>query len=72
MKKLYYRILRDIAAMKILSSLVASPQRYEYIAGKVASGELTNRAATEKNITKAILMADQFVDGIKAKASMEN
>lgn len=66
-KKLYYRILRDFTAAKILAALVSSPQRYQYIAEKVESGELSNKAATHKNVTKAILMADQLVDGIKER-----
>lgn len=64
MKKLYYRILRDFTAAKLLAALIANPERYKYIAEKVRSGELSNNAATEKNVTKAIIMADQFVDGI--------
>jgi hypothetical protein len=48
MRKLYYKLLRDFAAVKILAALVASPERYKYISAKVTSGELTNREATEK------------------------
>lgn len=72
MKRFYYRILRDIAATRILAALVASPQRYEYIAEKVESGELTNCGATEKNVTKAIIMADQLIDGIKTRNSLSS
>lgn len=71
MRKLYYRILRDFTAARILAALVASPQRYEYIAGKITSGELTNRGATNKNVTKAILMADQLVVGIKERNTLD-
>lgn len=72
MRRLYYRVLRDIAATKILAALVASPERYRYIAEKVASGELSNHAATEKNVTKAILMADQLVEGIKQRNTLDS
>jgi hypothetical protein len=72
MSRLYYRVLRDLAAMKILAALVASPERYRYIADKVQSGELSNHAATEKNVTKAILMADQLVDGIKQRNTLDS
>lgn len=71
MRRLYYRVLRDIAATKVLAALVASPERYRYIAGKVQSGELSNHAATEKNVTKAILMADQLVEGIKQRNTLD-
>jgi hypothetical protein len=72
MSRLYYRVLRDLAAMKILAALVASTERYRYIADKVQSGELSNHAATEKNVTKAILMADQLVDGIKQRNTLDS
>lgn len=72
MKKLYYRLLRDFTAVKILSSLVASPERYKYIAEKINSGELNNKSATDKNITKAIVMADQFIDGLKQRNTLDN
>lgn len=72
MKKLYYRLLRDITAMKILAALVASPQRYEYIAGLVAMGKLNNRGATDKNVCKAIVMADQFIEVIKERNSLDD
>lgn len=71
MKNIYYKIIRDIAAVKILSALVSSPERYKYIASKVESGELTNRTATEKNVTKAILMADQLIDGLKQRSDLD-
>lgn len=48
MKKLYFRIMRDVAAVKILAALVASPERYNYIAKKIESGELDNNTATRK------------------------
>jgi len=72
MRRLYYRVLRDIAAVKILAALVASPERYMYISDKVQSGELSNHAATEKNATKAILMADQLVKGIKQRNTLDS
>lgn len=71
MSRFYYRVLRDFAAARILAALVASPERYKYIAGKVQSGELSNHAATEKNVTKAILMADQLIDGIKQRNTLD-
>ena len=71
MRRLYYKILRDICAVKILAALVSSPGRYEYISEKVRNGELSNHAATEKNVTKAILMADQLVEGIKQRNTID-
>lgn len=65
MRRFYYKLLRDFAAVKILAALVASPERYKYISAKVTSGELTNREATAKNINKAMLMANQLVDEIR-------
>lgn len=72
MSRFYYRVLRDFAAARILAALVASPERYKYIAEKVQSGELNNHAATEKNVTKAILMADQFIDGIRQRNTLDS
>lgn len=72
MKKLYYILLRDFAAVKVLAALVASPQRYEYIARKVEDGELTNRSATEKNVNKAILMANQLINGIQKRNTLDS
>lgn len=72
MKRFYYRILRDIAATRILAALVASPQRYAYIDEKVENGELTNYQATDKNIVKSIKMADQLIDGIQAKNRLDS
>ncbi|WP_196160872.1 hypothetical protein [Reinekea sp. G2M2-21] len=63
-KKIYYRILRDYTAVKVLAALVSSPQRYEYVAKKVELCELSNEQATEKNINKSIRMANQFVDDL--------
>jgi len=71
MKRIYYRIMRDITAAKILAALIASPERYQYIAEKVTNGELTNHAATEKNVNKAILMADQLINGLKKRNSVK-
>lgn len=65
MKRLYYKLLRDFTAARILAALVASPERYKYIDGMVLSGKLSNHEATEKNINKALLMANQLVDEIK-------
>jgi hypothetical protein len=63
-KKIYYRILRDIVAMKILSSLVSSSERYNYISLMVESKQLTNDEATQKNINKALKMANQFIKSL--------
>lgn len=63
--KWYYRILRDLTAMKILASLVASPERYSYISREIESGHLTNKSATEKNINKSLKMADQFIERLR-------
>jgi hypothetical protein len=70
MKKLYFKILRDFAAVKMLAALVASSERHQYISSKIENGELNNHTATKKNVTKAILMADQLIDGIKERNSM--
>lgn len=35
MRKLYYKILRDFTAAKILAALIASPERHKYIAKKL-------------------------------------
>jgi len=67
MKKLYLRILRDFTAARILSALVASPERYKYIAKKIKSGELDNKTAPEKNVNKSILMAEAFIEAIDNK-----
>lgn len=53
-------------------AVMASPQRYDYIAQKIKDGELTNKSATKKNITKAVLMADEFVESIKERNSLDN
>jgi len=70
-KRIYYRLLRDYTASKVLAALIASPERYKYISDKVSSGELSNNAATVKNVTKAILMADQLVTGLQERNSIE-
>lgn len=72
MSRIYYRLLRDIAAVRILAALVASPQRYDYISDKVRTGELSNEQATHKNVTKAIIMADQLIDGIKQRNTLDS
>lgn len=64
-KKIYYKILRDIAVIKFMAALISSPERYKYIAEKISSGELTNEEATAKNINKAIIMANQIIEEIK-------
>ena len=71
MKKFYYRLLRDVTAMKLLAALVANPSRYDYIAALVEEGGMSNRAASDKNITKAIIMADQFVEGIQQRNTLD-
>lgn len=64
-KNIYYKIIRDIAIVKFMAALISSPERYKYISEQVSSGKLTNKEATEKNINKAIIMAEQIVDEIK-------
>lgn len=66
-KKIYYRILRDIAAINFMAALLSSNERYKYISEKIKNGELTNFEATEKNINKSLIMADQFVEKLKTK-----
>lgn len=65
MKKLYYKLLRDFAAVRILAALVASPGRHAYIEAQVVAGDLSNEEATAKNVHKARLMADQLVRDLK-------
>ena len=65
MRKLYYRILRDIAAIKIMASLVANPERYKYIAEKIDKGELDNHSATVKNVNKSIIIADRLIGELR-------
>lgn len=48
-------------ASDILCALIANPQRYDYIAAKVASGELSQAEATNKNVHKALLIADALL-----------
>jgi len=60
-----------LAAVKILAALVASPQRYAYIENQIELGKLNNFGATEKNVTKSIMMADQLVKGLKAKNKLD-
>jgi len=71
MKRLYYKLLRNYTAAKLLAALIANPERYKYIAKLVESGEINNNQATQKNITKAIIMADQFIDGIKQRNNID-
>lgn len=53
--------LRDYFAGQALAGLLANPKRYEYIASKVESGELTQEAASAKNAHKAYRVADAMI-----------
>lgn len=48
-------------ALKILCALLSNSERYNYIAHKVATGELSQEEANEKNINKALKIADSFI-----------
>lgn len=60
-------ILED-TAREVLLALLANPARYQYISDEVAAGRLGQDAATEKNISKAFKIAEQF----KAHIEMRN
>lgn len=63
--KIYYRILRDFTAAKVLAGLIANPERYRYIAEKVANLELSQYEADQKHVSKAILIAEHFVSEVR-------
>lgn len=67
MRRLYYKIIRDLTAVRILVALVGSSERYKYIDEKIQSGELDNHTATKKNVNKAIVMADQLVEELQKR-----
>ncbi len=61
---------RQKAAFQIYCALVSNSARYTYISEKVESGELTQSQATEKNINKSFIMADQFINSPQVKGQM--
>ncbi len=70
-KRLYYRLLRDITAMKLLGSLVANPECHKHTAHLVECGQLSKKSARDKDVTEAIVMADQFIAGIKSRNTLD-
>lgn len=52
---------KDEIALRILCSLLSNSERYKYIASKIDNNELTNCEATQKNIDKSYMIADQFL-----------
>lgn len=51
--------------MKILTALVLSPERHRYIESLVKNRAISNDQATQKNIDKAVIMADQLIKELK-------
>lgn len=60
---------REKLAADLFVALIANPERYKYIAEKINNGELTNESATAKNIHKAYMLADQFIEASKTTSS---
>lgn len=60
-------MLRKLVALVILHALMLNPERYKYIVSLAeqrnedGSKKYTNDELTEKNINKALIMADQFL-----------
>lgn len=52
---------RRIVALVILHALMSNPERYKYIA-RLAREGASNQDLTKKNINKAYLMADAFLN----------
>ena len=48
------------AVTLITAALLSNPERYKYIAEKVANNELTQDEATAKNVTKASFIVDEI------------
>lgn len=54
--------LRDEVALDILCAFLANPERYKFISGIIVNGHTTQDEATMKNIRKAFMIADTFLD----------
>lgn len=52
---------RVFIELAMFHALLSNGERYKYIAGLVATGELNQYEATAKNIKKAKLLADAFI-----------
>lgn len=55
-------MIRRIVALVILHALLSNPERHKYISKLSEEGKYSNRELTEKNINKAYIMADQFLE----------
>ena len=54
-------LTRTITALVILHALLSNQERYKYIVQLAETDEYTNEQLTEKNISKAFKIADQFL-----------
>ncbi|MDR2652816.1 MAG: hypothetical protein LBC68_10990 [Prevotellaceae bacterium] len=52
---------RNKLAKEILLALLQNPERYKYIASLVESKKISQEDANEKNIRKALKIADTFI-----------
>ena len=59
----------DQLAKGIFISLLGNEKRYEYIAGQIDQGTLTQDQATLKNINKAYRLAESFLEARDKKRS---
>lgn len=65
---LFPRVIKGIVALVILHALLVNPKRYEYIeklaqeVDENGNKKYSNYALTEKNINKARMMAEQFLN----------
>lgn len=51
---------RELFAAMFMQSLLSNPERYKYIAEKVANG-MSQEEASSKNAHKAVLLADALI-----------
>lgn len=52
---------RELFAAMFMQSLLSNPERYKYIADKVAKG-MSQEEASSKNSHKAVLLADALIN----------
>ena len=52
---------RELFAAMAMQSLLSNPERYKYIANKVANG-MSQEEASSKNAHKAVLLADALIN----------
>lgn len=67
---------RELFAAIALQGLLANPERYKYIAGRVAmpAGQpysLTQEEATAKNARKAVYLADALIEALNASSTVK-